>query len=214
MFDTGEGSVGRSAVGTRFVAEVTAAAFALDSFGMERVLEQSLREIGVVDTWDHVIRPTFVAISEEQAASGKCIDIEHAFSWIVSRSLQRIPASPPTQGKSVPLVLACTEGETHSLPLEAMYAALAEHGRPSLMLGAAVPAAAVVDALAHQTQRAAAMLWSQSADTADRRTLDVVQSAACFVIVGGPGWQGVTVRRPTKRVLTLHAAVDAVLAGI
>src|SRR5262245_20749951 len=210
------GSVSRSTRGTSEPAadELTTAAFALDSIAMEELLERGLRHHGVVKTWQNLVMPTFTAISEEQAASGKCIDVEHAFSWIVSRSLQRFPAAAAPRHDSVPLVLACMERETHTLALEALYAALQEQSRPTLMLGASVPVNAVLDAVAHQTQRAAVMLSAQSSDTADRNVLDTVRAAASYVLVGGPDWHGVTVPRATLRVATLPAALEAVLAGI
>ena len=194
-------------------AQLLAAAFALDNVAMERVIERHLCRHGVVDTWDNLIQSAFAAISEQQAATGDCVEIEHAFSRVVSRSLQRFPAVAP-RGPYVPLVLACTEYETHTLSLEAMCAGLAEHRRPALMLGASVPVDALLDALARQSQRAAVMLWSQTPDTADRTALEAAQSAACYVIVGGPGWRCMAVPRATLRVTSLHAALEAVLAGI
>jgi MerR family transcriptional regulator, light-induced transcriptional regulator len=208
--------VSRSAKGAPepAAADLMTAAFALDTITMEEVLERSLSGRGVLETWQKLVMPTFTAISEQQAASGKCIDVEHAFSWIVSRSLQRFATVAAPRRDAVPLVLACMERETHTLALEALYAALAEHRRPTLMLGASVPVSAVLDALAHQAQRAAVMLWAQSSATADRKVLDTVRAAACYVIVGGPGWRGVSVPRATLRVTTLPAALEAVIAGI
>jgi MerR family transcriptional regulator, light-induced transcriptional regulator len=188
--------------------------FALDTVAMEQVLEQSLRRHGVVNTWDSLICPAFGAIAERQATTGKCIDVEHAFSWIVSRSLQRFPTFAFRGRPAVPLILACMENETHTLPLEALCAALAQQHRPTLMLGASVPTSAVLDALRQQPRRAAAMLWAQSRSTADAKALDAIQSAACYVIIGGPGWQGISIPRATLRVASLAAAFEAVMTGI
>jgi MerR family transcriptional regulator, light-induced transcriptional regulator len=198
----------------RSADDLIAAAFALDSIAMEQVLESSLRRHGVVNTWQDLVLPTFAAISDQQAATGKCIDVEHAFSWMLSRSLQRFPTSESRRRPSVPLVLACMERETHTLALEALCAALAEHRRPTLMLGASVPVSALLDALARQPERAAVVLWAQTPATADRKVLDTVREAAPFVILGGPGWQGTAVPRATLRVATLPAAVEAVISGI
>jgi hypothetical protein len=208
------GEVNPSALDAEDSAALQEAMFALDTVATEQMLQRSLRRHGVIETWDSLICPAFGAIAERQATTGKCIDVEHAFSWIVSRSLQRFPTFAFRGRQAVPLILACMENDPHTLPLEALCAALAQQHRPTLMLGASVPTSAILDALAQQPRRAAAVLWAQSRSTADVNALDAIQNAACFVIIGGPGWQGVSIPRATLRVSTLASAFEAVIAGI
>src|SRR5690242_7467625 len=67
------------------------AAFDFDVFTAGLLLDQHLRHFGVLDTWDQLVRPAFDDIANRQAQGQGCIDVEHALSWTVSRSLQRIP---------------------------------------------------------------------------------------------------------------------------
>ncbi|WP_233223695.1 hypothetical protein [Amycolatopsis sp. CA-128772] len=80
----------------------------------------------------------------------------HGLSWAVSAALHRIP-SPA--GAAPPVLLACVDGERHTLPLEALRAALAEQGRAALFLGASVPDIALRHAI-DRARPAAVVLWS------------------------------------------------------
>lgn len=164
------------------------AAFDFDVFTAGLLLDRHLRHFGVLDTWDQLIRPAFDDIAQRQAQGEGCIDVEHALSWTVSRSLQRFPIAAPEESASI--ILACTSRETHSLALEALRAALVEHGRGALMLGADVPRAALLDAVQRKGRPVATLLWSQTEDTADIRTVNDL-AAHASVSVGGPGWDAV-----------------------
>lgn len=149
------------------------------------LLDRHLRHFGVLDTWDQLVRPAFAEIVTRQAQGVGCIDVEHVLSWIVSRSLQRLPIAPPDVSSSV--ILACTSSETHTLSLEAIRAALGEHGRGAVMLGADVPRSAIVDAVHRAKPPVTTVLWSQTPSTADAKTVDTLTQFA-EVVVGGPGW--------------------------
>ena len=181
------------------------AALDLDVVTVGRLLDRHLRHFGVLDTWDHFVRPAFADIEVRQAEGQGCIDVEHALSWAVSRSLQRLPIAPPDATAAI--ILACTAGETHSLALEALRAALGERGRGALMLGADVPLSAMVDAVKRTEVPATAVLWSHASDTADTETVNAV-AAYAEVLVGGPGWEAVTAPYKAVRLDSLRAAVQ------
>lgn len=185
------------------------AAFSLDVAGVGGQMDRHLRHSGVVDTWEQLIRPAFVAIEARQADGDGCIDVEHALSWAVSRSLQRLPGKLATN--SAPIILACTEAETHTLPLEALRAALSERGHGALMLGADVPSVALVDAIARRARPAQVVLWSQSAATADVAAAEAVLAERARLFVGGPGWASAKLPKKAIRVDSLHSAVRAVI---
>jgi MerR family transcriptional regulator, light-induced transcriptional regulator len=187
-------------------ASLLAAAFKLDVDEAGRLLDRHLSHHGVVDSWNQLIRPAFAAIETEQQAGLGCIDVEHALSWTVARSLQRMPLTPRDGFASI--ILACTENETHTLALEALRAALGERGRPALMLGAAVPAAALLDALRRQTDRVTVVLWAHDATTADVGMVKAATAKRARVMVGGQGWDSVTVPRSVERLGHLGEAVQ------
>jgi hypothetical protein len=181
------------------------AAFDLDVFTAGLLLDRHLRHFGVLDTWEQLVRPAFDVISQRQAEGEGCIDVEHALSWTVSRSLQRLPIAAPRQCASI--VLACTSHETHSLALEALRAALGEHGRGALMLGADVPRSALIDVVQRNGRSVATLLWSQTAATADIGTVNAL-AARASVSVGGPGWDAVIDKLQAPRLESLRAALD------
>lgn len=188
-------------------AALVSAAFGLDVMTVGRLLDRNLRHLGVLDTWDRMVCPAFRTLESRQAEGVGCIDVEHALSWAVSRSLQRLPITPAD--RSAAIVLACTPGEAHTLALEAVRAALGERRRGAVMLGADVPAAAVLDAVGRSEQPVTVLLWSQRPHTADAH---VVRSLAAHaqVLVGGPGWAP---RPPKGRWLqTLRDAVEHIVS--
>jgi MerR family transcriptional regulator, light-induced transcriptional regulator len=186
-------------------AALLSAAFDFDVFTAGLLLDRHLRHFGVLDTWDQLACPAFDAITQRQALGEGCIDVEHALSWTVSRSLQRFPIAAPS--KSASIILACTSRETHSLALEALRAALVERGCGALMLGADVPRTAIIDAVQRSGRPVATLLWSQTADTADIRMVEDL-AAHTPVSVGGPGWDAVIEELSAPRLNSLRAAVD------
>jgi DNA-binding transcriptional MerR regulator len=187
-----------------------AAAFDLDLVRAGRQLESHLRHYGVVDTWDQLIRPVFSAIEVRQADGEGCIDVEHALSWAVSRSLQRLPITP--QGQSASTILACTEGETHTLSLEALRAALGERGHGALMLGGDVPASALIDAIGRTAGPTTVVLWAQSIGTIDIAMAKAVVAERARLMIGGPGWKSAKVPRKAVRVGSLQTALQLISA--
>ncbi|WP_141808031.1 MerR family transcriptional regulator [Nocardia bhagyanarayanae] len=181
-----------------------AAAFALETGTVTALVESHVRAYGVVDTWEGLCRPAFAEIVARQGSGEGCIDVEHLLSWCVAAVMQR--TNPPAGPAGT--VLACTSGETHSLPLDVLRAALAEHGVGARMLGPDVPTAALVDALARQADPAAVLLWSQRESTALTSAVRACLAAGARVFLGGPGWDDVILPDAAVRVDTLTEAVD------
>jgi DNA-binding transcriptional MerR regulator len=151
----------------------------LDTDTAIALLEAQLSTHDVVHTWNEVCRPALEALGGPAAADpGHCIDLVHALSWAITAALHRIPTPA---GTGAPVVLACADGERHTLPLEALRAALAERGRAALLLGASIPEVALHDAI-ERTHPAAVVLWSSTAALPPRlpRTTRLV--------LAGPGW--------------------------
>jgi MerR family transcriptional regulator, light-induced transcriptional regulator len=187
-----------------------AAAFELDLVSAGRQLESHLRHYGVADTWDQLIRPVFSAIEARQADGEGCIDVEHALSWAVSRSLQRLPIRPPEQSAST--ILACTEGETHTLPLEALRAALGERGHGAVMLGADVPAPALVDAIRRTAGSTTVVLWAQTPAVNGVAMAKAVVAERAQLMVGGPGWKSARIPGKAIRLDSLQTALRLISA--
>ncbi|WP_233533083.1 MerR family transcriptional regulator [Antrihabitans sp. YC2-6] len=186
-----------------------AAALRLDAPAATRIVDDHLVHHGVIETWDSLCRPVFNAIDARQTAGQNCIDVEHMLSWIVTRCLQRVQLLPGEAAATV--VLACTDEESHSLPLEALRAALCENGVAVLMLGASVPHAALTDLLVHRRGVAKVVLWAQTSRTADVDAVRAILEADVGALVAGPGWDAVELPKPARWVNGLRDAVDQLL---
>lgn len=181
------------------------AVFDLDVVTAGLLLDRHVRHFGVLDTWDQLVRSAFTSIEARQAQGVECIDVEHVLSWMVSRSLQRLPVVPPDPSASI--ILACTANETHTLPLEALRAGLGERGLGAVMLGAEVPINALVDVVKRAGSSVTVVLWSQTAATADAAMVTAVSSHAA-VMCAGPGWPSAD----AQRLESLRDAVDRFVA--
>ncbi|MEU4248915.1 MerR family transcriptional regulator [Amycolatopsis sp. NPDC026612] len=151
------------------------------------LLDTHLADRGVPATWDELCRPALDDLCGPDA--DRCIDLVHGLAWAIAAALHRIPT--PT-GAGPPILLACVDGERHTLPLEALRAALAESGRAALFLGASVPETALRHAV-ERARPAALVLWS---------SLPAEAPAGIPVprlVLAGPGWPPETGRPDTLR---------------
>lgn len=161
------------------------AALALDPADVDRLLELALAA-GVVRAWTAVIAPALRDLGSRYSAAGRYIAAEHLLSGAVSSALARVPR-PRARPRAL---LGCAPAEQHSLPLEALAAALAERGVASRMLGARVPANALRDALA-RTGPAGVMIWAHAPATADYDQIAAATGTRprpAIVAACGPGW--------------------------
>ncbi|MGW2341595.1 MerR family transcriptional regulator [Streptomyces sp. NPDC001661] len=184
------------------------AALRLDADTVEERLHTFLRAHGTVATWEELMMPTLHAVGRKwETAGDRYVEVEHFLSWHVSTALRCAPFLDrrPVRREGPPVLLACTPGEQHTLPLEAMYAALAVEGRPVRMLGAAVPADALAEAV-HRTGPTAVMLWAQSRSSAGAPLAEHLMRVSWglkgarqkpVVQLGGPGWRGAAVAGAT-----------------
>ncbi|WP_280236431.1 MerR family transcriptional regulator [Nocardia cyriacigeorgica] len=185
------------------------AAFAMDTRAMSELLGAHLAAHGVIDTWDLMCRPAFAEIVARQLSGEGCVDVEHLLSWSVTVALHNHAPQAAAAGPRA-AVLACTSGETHALPLEALRAALAERGIGVWMLGANVPTAAIADTLARAEHPPAVVLWSQQESTALISAIRAGAAAGARVFVGGPGWDSAILPESATKLSDLADAVDRI----
>ena len=184
----------------------------LDVEALRRRLTETVASIGVVDTWNRVVCPVLVAIGERHARTGMLIEVEHALSAAVSLALASVPR--PAGHLPAKALLACADEEQHSLPIEALDAALAERGLASRALGARVPPAALLAAV-RRTGPTVVVLWSQHRQTADPAQVKaVLRSPARPMVMAacGPGWDPAALPDGATRPESLRATVDLLAA--
>ncbi|MFF9088417.1 MerR family transcriptional regulator [Streptomyces sp. NPDC014991] len=193
------------------------AAVRLDAAAVEERLEAAVDRYGVVAAWQDVMLPTLHAVGRRWESSGdRYVEVEHLLSWQVSTTLRRHTRQPvATAGPTAagPVLLACVPGEQHTLPLEALNAALSQLGVGTRMFGAAVPADALVAAV-RRLGPAAVVLWAQARSTASLPLAEHVTAmewgvkgarAQPQVMLGGPGWAG----RPAPGMLRPATLTEA-----
>ncbi len=194
----------------RDVTALAEAASALDTARCGVLLDSLFARRGVVDAWELVCCPALRAVDSHPGDDPAQIAVEHALSWAVSGALHRLPR-PPGPGPGAELILlACTAGELHTMPLAALAAALAEDGVASRTLGAATPAR-TLERVVQEVRPTTVVLWSQRAGTADPDLLRAVGRSPARCLAAGPGWDPAALAG-AQPVTTLREAVAA-LAG-
>ncbi|WP_245546128.1 MerR family transcriptional regulator [Nocardia higoensis] len=190
------------------VRAVLTAAEGLRATELLALLTAHFAHYGVADTWNRLCRPAFADLVTRQLREEGLIDVEHVLSWAITTALHR--AKPPVRDSRgrTPVLLACTAGENHVLPLEILRAALAETEIPALLLGASVPGSALADAVGKQPHRPIVVLWSQSERTA--KDVSALTPAPALLLLAGPGWAGKEPCAGARRVHTLEDAVHRI----
>jgi MerR family transcriptional regulator, light-induced transcriptional regulator len=176
-------AVGRAGAAARGLAR---AAMRLDTPAMRDLLQRAVAEQGVVAAWDTVLCPVLVGVGRRHAATSALVEVEH----LISRTASEVLGAVPRPGGTPRILLACADEEQHTLPLEALAAALAEAGTGCRLLGARVPPRALYEAVA-RTGPAAVLVWSQMASTGGVDQLRPLVSGPdrpLLVAAAGPGW--------------------------
>ncbi|PWR05982.1 MerR family transcriptional regulator [Micromonospora acroterricola] len=202
--------VGRAGPAARGLAR---AAMRLDAAAISETIAHAVAAGGVVATWDSLLRPVLAGIGERHATTGALIEVEHLLSRCVSEAFAAAGRAGAPTGPAR-ILLSCADEEQHTLPLEALAAALAERGVGYRMLGARVPVAALVEAVI-RTGPAAVVLWSHIRATADPAQLSAVLAAPrrpLLVLAAGPGWQADTLPAGVVRPIDLAEAVSLAVA--
>jgi DNA-binding transcriptional MerR regulator len=202
--------VGRSGPAAQGLAR---AAMRLDITGMREVIERAIAANGVIATWDGLLRPVLAGIGERHAATGDLIEVEHLVSRCVSEIFAG-HARPPRGAEPPRILLACAGEEQHSLPLEALAAALAQIGVACRLLGARVPVAALLGAVV-RTGPSAVVVWSHAPETADPAQLGALLASPrrpLLVLAAGPGWRAGTLPAGVVRPTSLGEAVALAVA--
>jgi hypothetical protein len=175
--------VGRAGPTARGMAR---AAMRLDAPALRDIVEMTLTNRGVIRTWEEALLPVLIGIGERYADTKRFIEVEHLVSRCITEGLSLVP-----RPSGLPRVLlTAADEEQHTLPLEALAAALAEQGVPCRLLGARVPPRALGDAV-RRTGPAAVVVWSHTTGTADIAQLNALLTGPqrpLLVAAAGPGW--------------------------
>jgi hypothetical protein len=188
------------------------AAQRLDAAVVVATVGGHLAEHGVVATWQQLCRPALAVLDRRVTETGGCIDAQLVMTWGISTALRSLTLpgnAAARRANGAAVLLACTEGEQHTLALEALHAALGEAAVPARMLGPSVPDVALVEAC-RRTGPGTVVLWAQTPQTARPEVLDQLGSTAGSILALGPGWVGLELADLPDTVDTLDDLPTAV----
>lgn len=194
------------------VGDVLDALARLDTDTATAILDAHLAAHGVVATWTDLCCPALTGLggpanpaTDPAVDPVHRVDLVHALSWAVTAALHRAPAPTPA---GPPVLLAAVDGDRHTLPLEALRAALAQHGVPARLLGGSVPPHALADAMDRVRPRAL-VLWSSG--TSHPLTDPAPGGRPALVVLTGPGWDGAAHPPGARNPRTLAEAVEVLV---
>jgi methanogenic corrinoid protein MtbC1 len=200
--------------GTPQARGLARAAMSLDAAEVSRLIRASVREYGVARTWNTMAMPVLQAIGERWRVTGDGVDVEHAFSEALLGELRLVVGGLHRPRNSSTVLLACAEGDHHTLPLHVLAAALAEEEIACRMLGVGLPPQALVAAV-RRSGPAAVFLYARLA-VLETDVLNLLprQRPAPRIVVGGTGWQDDDLPPSVVRVGSLDGAVDEIVSAV
>ena len=185
------------------------AAMRLNAPAMRDILEMVVAERGVISAWDDVAMPVLIGVGERYEATQRFVEVEHLLSRTVTEVFGSV--ARPDSSRTPRVLLAAADEDQHTLPLEALAAALAKVGVPSRLLGGRVPPQALTDAI-DRTGPAVVVLWSQLTRTADPAQLTRITEGPrppLLTAAAGPGWPE-ELPPGVVQLTSLHHAVETV----
>ncbi|ONI89031.1 hypothetical protein ALI144C_05930 [Actinosynnema sp. ALI-1.44] len=190
------------------VEDLLAAVSRLDTDTAGALLAADIAAHGVGHAWHTLCCPALNFLGGPEADDiDRCVDLVHVLSDTITTALRRVPM-PPVRGPLV--LLACVEGEHHTLPLEAVRAALAAERVPARLLGASLPNSALVDAMARTTPPPAVLvLWAHRPSDPD--IVSTLTTPDTRLVLTGPGWPTPHTRSlpETVTLITRHTAASS-----
>jgi MerR family transcriptional regulator, light-induced transcriptional regulator len=199
-----EGAVRSADAADRFAAGVQA----LSPSRTGQAAARLLRERGAVAAWTEVFVPYLQALGRQWQRTGGGVQDEHIAVAALQAALRSYAARQVGRARTVHVVAAALPGEAHTLPLDALAAALADAGCATSVLYD-VPGPALYAAV-QRHPGAVVVLWTRG--QADLALLRGVCSLARAVCAAGPGWRRARLPKPVRHVTSLPAAVTAVQA--
>lgn len=170
-----------------------AAAANLDAGLCSDVVDSSIAAYGIIATWKQVVWPVLRDARETWRRAEAAVDVVPLLSDVVISAVSR---AVPVAGGVPQVLMACAEGEEHTVSLYVLAGALWERGIPCRSLGARVPRETLA-ATARQTGPRATVL-AAVAPVRDHHQLYGLPGVhpLMSVIATGPGW--VPDRLPTS----------------
>ena len=196
----------------RAIRGLARAASRLDVPGMRSQVEKCLQQRGAQRAWEELLVPLLRTLGDNfERGAEDAVAVEHAATAGILTALHTVPV--PAESGRLPALLSCAPEEQHSLPMEALQAALAEQGCSSRFLGQRVPSESLIAAARRVGPRTVAV-WSNTVGNSRKLEVDALAEHSPQLLLCGPGWTGVRAANGHPRPKSLAEAVQLVLAPI
>jgi hypothetical protein len=182
----------------------------LDGHEAAAVATAVVAELGVIRAWTDVFVPHLQAAGEHWQRTGEGVEREHLAVAAVLFALTGHARSHGRPAGNPRLLAAGTPGEQHTLPLDALAAALADSDVGTCVLGTLPPEA--LHAAVRELAPSVVVLWAHRTPTADEALLAGMVDRVPLLCAAGPGWSRRRLPRAVTHLEDLATAVESVLA--
>lgn len=167
------------------VAQLAAAAAALDARRCSEVLDGALEAHGIVTTWTEVVEPVLEDLHSQWDRAAVKVDATPLLSDCVVNSVDRVVS---VVGGAPKILLACAEDDDNAVGLYVLSAALWETGTPTRSLGARVPRETLAATARQTAPHATVVLAVRPVRDHDQLYGLPGVHPTMTVIATGPGW--------------------------
>jgi len=177
------------AVQHQLVGVIAEAAERYDESALVEALRQAIGELGWPGALHEVVFPALRRLGIDWETAGVPAATEHLATELVRRELLSAVNALPSPASDAPRVLlACPEDERHDLGLAALALSLRQHGLRTLYLGADVPTADLLEAIAATQPDAVCLSATSGVGLASmvRASRTLVSARRVRLFIGGP----------------------------
>lgn len=198
-------------VRSRLARRLSTAALAMDVGAVQRMLADTIAELGVLPAWTGVIEPVLSALGARWRGASAGAEVEYLLAECVFAALVRATPVLDEPRNTRPVLLGCVPEERDSMPMYALAASLAGRRIGAQLFGVPLPAEVLAVAV-RRSAPAAVVLWAQRRGVADTRLFARVsrgrQRSRLFAC--GPGWDPATLPDKVELLTDLPGAADRI----
>src|SRR3954468_14916809 len=142
-------------VTSRLARRLSTAALAMDVGAVQRMLADTIGELGALPAWTGVIEPVLSALGARWRGASAGAEVEYLLAECVFAALVRATPVLDEPRNTRPVLLGCVPEERDSMPMYALAASLAGRGIGAQLFGVPLPAEVPVAAAARRRRGAA-----------------------------------------------------------
>ncbi|MEC3982126.1 MerR family transcriptional regulator [Amycolatopsis sp. H20-H5] len=198
-------------VASRLARRLSTAALAMDVGAVQRMLADTIAELGALPAWTGVIEPVLSALGARWRGVSAGAEVEYLLAECVFAALVRATPVLDRPRNQRPVLLGCVPEERDSMPMYALAASLAGRRVGAQLFGVPLPAEVLAVAV-RRSAPAAVVLWANRTGVADPRLFARVsrgrQRSRMFAC--GPGWDVATLPDKVELLGDLPEAADRI----